>query len=75
MSVAPLTCCSGHVSLRWSHSLQILTLSMRLCLLLCSMRVSSCVVVDELVSTDDLQEAIEALDGVQSTDIHAFNKL
>jgi len=34
-----------------------------------------CVVVDELVSTDDLQEAIEALEGVQSTDIHAFNKL
>ena len=34
-----------------------------------------CVVVDELVSTDDLQESIEALDGVQSTDIHAFNKL
>jgi len=34
-----------------------------------------CVVMDELVSTDDLQEAIEALDGVQSTDIHAFNKL
>ena len=34
-----------------------------------------CVVVDDLVSTDDLQEAIEALDGVQSTDIHAFNKL
>jgi len=34
-----------------------------------------CVVIDELVSTDDLQEAIEALAGVQSTDIHAFNKL
>ena len=34
-----------------------------------------CVVVDDLVSTDDLQEQIEALDGVQSTDIHAFNKL
>ena len=34
-----------------------------------------CVVVDDLVSTDDLQEQIEALEGVQSTDIHAFNKL
>jgi len=34
-----------------------------------------CVVVDDLVSTDDLQEAIEETDGVQSTDIHAFNKL
>lgn len=34
-----------------------------------------CVVVDELVSTDELQENIEALEGVQSTDIHAFNKL
>ena len=33
------------------------------------------VVVDDLVSTDDLQESIEALEGVQSTDIHAFNKL
>jgi len=34
-----------------------------------------CVVVDDEVSTDDLQEAIEATEGVQSTDIHAFNKL
>jgi len=33
------------------------------------------VVIDDLVSTDDLQESIEALDGVQSTDIHAFNKI
>lgn len=36
----------------------------------------NCVVVDDLVGTDDLQEAIEALeDHVQSTDIYAFNKL
>jgi len=34
-----------------------------------------CVVVDELVSTDDLQEGIEAIEGVQSTDVHAFNKM
>jgi len=34
-----------------------------------------CVVVDDLVSTDDLQEEIEGTEGVQSTDIHAFNKL
>jgi elongation factor 1-beta len=34
-----------------------------------------CVVVDGLVSTDDLQEGIEAIDGVQSTDVHAFNKM
>jgi len=34
-----------------------------------------CVVVDELVSIDDLQEAIQDIDGVQSTDIQAFNKL
>ena len=34
-----------------------------------------CVVMDELVSTDELQEKIEELDGVQSTDVHAFNKL
>jgi len=34
-----------------------------------------CVVVDDLISTDDLQESIEATEGVQSTDIHAFNKL
>jgi len=33
------------------------------------------IVVDELVSTDDLQERMEALPGVQSTDIHAFNKV
>jgi len=34
-----------------------------------------CVVIDDEVSTDDLQEAIEQTEGVQSTDIHAFNKL
>jgi len=33
------------------------------------------VVVDDLVSTDDVQEEIESLEGVQSTDIHAFNKI
>jgi elongation factor 1-beta len=34
------------------------------------------VVVDDLVSTDDMQEKIEAFeDYVQSTDIHAFNKI
>jgi len=34
------------------------------------------VVVDDLVSTDDMQEQIEAFDDyVQSTDIHAFNKI
>jgi len=33
------------------------------------------VVIDDLVSTDDLQELIEKLEGVQSTDIHAFNKI
>ena len=50
------------------------TLTLSMCLLCCCCA-GSCVVVDELVSTDDLQEAIEALEGVQSTDIHAFNKL
>jgi len=34
-----------------------------------------CVVVDELVSVDDLQESIQEIEGVQSTDIQAFNKL
>jgi len=34
-----------------------------------------CVVVDELVSVDDLQESIQDIEGVQSTDIQAFNKL
>jgi len=33
------------------------------------------VVVDDLVSTDSLQEAIEEMEGCQSTDIVAFNKL
>jgi len=33
------------------------------------------VVVDDLVSTDSLQEEIEAFEEVQSTDIHAFNKI
>jgi elongation factor 1-beta len=33
------------------------------------------VVEDEIVSIDDLQEAIEAIEGVQSTDIEAFNKI
>jgi len=32
-------------------------------------------IVDELISVDDLQEEIEGFEGVQSTDIHAFNKL
>jgi len=36
----------------------------------------TCVVVDDLVSTDDIQEQIEAFDQhVQSTDIFAFNKI
>lgn len=33
------------------------------------------VVVDDLVSTDALQEQIDEMDGVQSSDIHAFNKI
>jgi len=33
------------------------------------------VVVDDLVSVDELQETIEALEGCQSTDIAAFNKI
>jgi len=33
------------------------------------------VIVDDLVSTDDLTDEIEKLDGVQSTDIFAFNKV
>jgi len=33
------------------------------------------IVVDDLISVDDLQEEIEKIEGVQSTDIHAFNKL
>eukprot|EP00033_Pygsuia_biforma_P000070 GCRY01000090.1.p2 GENE.GCRY01000090.1~~GCRY01000090.1.p2 ORF type:complete len:105 (+),score=36.16 GCRY01000090.1:344-658(+) len=38
--------------------------------------VISCKVVDELVSTDELQENIEAIDDyVQSVDIVAFNKV
>lgn len=32
-------------------------------------------IVDDLISVDDLQEEIEAIEGVQSTDIHAFNKV
>jgi len=32
-------------------------------------------IVDDLVSVDDLQQSIEALEGVQSTDIYAFNKV
>jgi len=31
-------------------------------------------IVDALVSVDDLQEDIEKIEGVQSTDIYAFNK-
>jgi len=33
------------------------------------------VIVDDLVSTDDLRELIEGLEGCQSTDIYAFNKV
>jgi translation elongation factor EF-1beta len=33
------------------------------------------VVVDDLVSIDELQEQIEEIEGVQSTDIAAFNKI
>jgi len=33
------------------------------------------VIVDDLVSTDDLRELIEAMEGCQSTDIYAFNKV
>jgi len=33
------------------------------------------VVVDDLVSTDSIQEQIESFESVQSTDIHAFNKI
>ena len=32
-------------------------------------------IVDDEVATDDLQEAIEAIEGVQSSDIFAFNKV
>jgi len=32
-------------------------------------------VVDDLVSTDELEERLAALPGVQSVDIHAFNKI
>jgi len=36
----------------------------------------SAVVIDDLVSVDDIQEKIEALsDYVQSTDVQAFSKL
>lgn len=34
-----------------------------------------CTVVDDLVSVDDLQEEIEKIEGCQSTDIFAFNKI
>jgi len=33
------------------------------------------IIVDDLISVDDLQEDIEKFDGVQSTDIYAFNKI
>jgi len=33
------------------------------------------VIVDDLVSTDDLRERIEQIEDVQSTDIYAFNKV
>jgi translation elongation factor EF-1beta len=33
------------------------------------------IVHDDLVSVDELQEEIEKLPGVQSTDVHAFNKV
>jgi len=33
------------------------------------------IVHDDVVSVDELQEEIEKLPGVQSTDIHAFNKV
>jgi elongation factor 1-beta len=33
------------------------------------------IVEDDKVSVDDLEESIQALPGVQSTDIHAFNKV
>jgi len=33
------------------------------------------VIVDDLISTDDLRDDIEKLEGVQSTDIFAFNKV
>jgi len=33
------------------------------------------VIVDDLVPTEDLTDKIEALEGVQSTDIYAFNKV
>jgi elongation factor 1-beta len=33
------------------------------------------IVVDDIVSVDDLQEKIEAIEDCQSTDIHAFNKV
>ena len=32
-------------------------------------------IVDDIVATDDLQESIESIEGVQSTDIFAFNKV
>lgn len=34
-----------------------------------------CTIVDDLVSVDDLQQDIEALEGCQSTDIYSFNKV
>jgi len=34
-----------------------------------------CIVVDELISVDDLTEEIEKIEDCQSTDIHAFNKV
>jgi elongation factor 1-beta len=33
------------------------------------------IIVDDLVSVDDLQEKIESFEDCQSTDIHAFNKV
>eukprot|EP00455_Lapot_gusevi_P049053 TRINITY_DN687_c0_g3_i5.p1 TRINITY_DN687_c0_g3~~TRINITY_DN687_c0_g3_i5.p1 ORF type:complete len:140 (-),score=84.14 TRINITY_DN687_c0_g3_i5:47-436(-) len=37
--------------------------------------VMSMVVVDDLVSVDDIEEAIQSIELVQSTDIRAFNKI
>jgi hypothetical protein len=34
-----------------------------------------CQVEDDKIMTDDLEEAIQAIEGVQSTDIFAFNKV
>ena len=33
------------------------------------------IVHDDIISVDDLQEEIEQLPGVRSTDVHAFNKV